>query len=80
MPKPRAVTRPPPLTPEERAFKQFRERWRPLRQWKQAVHREAWRLVHAEGGHRCGSEEFDRARQSLIDQGRGPPAGFEDWT
>ena len=80
MPRPRAGTRPPPRTPEEREMAALRALWRPLRRWKDAVHREAWRTAVAENGGHCTTEHFARARQTLIDQGRGPPPGFEDWT
>lgn len=50
MPRPRAGTRPPPPTPEERKMAALRALWRPLRRWKDAVHREAWRTAIAENG------------------------------
>jgi len=43
--------------------------------WNDAVVRESWRLVHAEGGNRCGAEEFARGFRSLRDQGFEPPPG-----
>jgi len=36
---------------------------------------EAWRLVRADGGNRCGPEQYARAVQSLRDQGYPPPPG-----
>ena len=79
MPRPRAVVRPPAATPEECAMAALRARWRPLRRWKAAVHREAWRRAMADNGGHCTAAHFERARQTLIDQGLGPPPGFEDW-
>jgi hypothetical protein len=46
--------------------------------WRDAVVRESWRLVYAEGGNRCGAGEFARGRQSLIDQGFEPPPGLAE--
>jgi len=79
MPRPRAEVRPPPPPPEEIALRHARALWRPLRAWKAAVHAEAWRTAWADNGGHCTAEHFDRARQTLVDQGRGPPPGFEDW-
>lgn len=67
---------PPPPSPELVRF--VREGWA-VSQWNEAVNRESWRLARAEGGNRCGPEQYARGRQSLIDQGRIPPDDPHAW-
>lgn len=77
MPMPRP-SRPPPeprASPELIRF--VRENW-DIIQWKTAINVEAWRLVRADGGNRCGPEQYARAVQSLRDQGYPPPPGAAD--
>jgi hypothetical protein len=76
LPKPRAVTRPPAPTADEVAFERVRALFQPLIDWKEAVHREAWRLARADGGNHCTEEHFALARNSLIEQGVRPPPGY----
>jgi hypothetical protein len=42
-------------------------------EWRDAVHKESWRLVAADGRRAAGAAEFARGRQSLLDQGVIPP-------
>ncbi|MDP3801245.1 MAG: hypothetical protein U1C74_00070 [Phenylobacterium sp.] len=75
MPKPRPSRPPAPTPAPPELIRLVEENW-PLIQWKEAVNNEAWRLVRAGGGNRCGAEQYNAARRSLIEQGVLPPPGF----
>lgn len=74
-PTPRAART---VTPEAReAARAMLWRFGQIREWKKAVHREAWRQAAADGSHRCGCAEFDAAGARLEAAGvKRPP---EDW-
>lgn len=63
----------PPPTPEQRAHARMTALMQPVIDWTNAVNTEAWRLVYADGGNRCGPEQYARGRRSLIEQGKVPP-------
>lgn len=78
MPRPRPPLpfRPKPTAADlERARARRTAQWRheQIVAWRDAVVKESWRLVYAEGGRRCGREEFDRGARSLMAQGMIPP-------
>ncbi|MEJ6788020.1 hypothetical protein BrevBR_00595 [Brevundimonas sp. BR2-1] len=77
MPKPRPSRPPAPPRADPELVRLVRENWALIR-WKEAVNNEAWRLVRAVGSNRCGPEQYDAARRSLVDQGIQPPPGYDE--
>jgi len=77
MPKPRPSRPPAPPRADPELVRLVREGW-PIIRWKDAVNDEAWRLVRAVGGNRCGPDQYNAARRSLIEQGILPPPGFPE--
>ena len=78
MPKPRPPRPPAPPRASPELIRFVRETW-PVAEWNTAVNTESWRLVRAEGGNRCGPDQYARGRQSLIDQGWIPPLHPDAW-